>query len=410
MHIFMTLMMSFMLIGILTLSPLRAQNLLSHFEFNSLPLTQAAVGPNGSAVNTSAQTDGTGVYFSTGGATTGLDLIVPGSALTPSSIDIIIEYSRNESTAYLYEHGGLSISISGGALTFTYEIQHNRVQTRTRTLGPVSIPAGSSGVFDIIQCGYDATSGEGHIVVNGVQLATHTGSSNRDLAWNSPGDVTIGRLLDGGGSGFVTLGSVAVYSGTIGITPVELDVFSALRKDDVVLLRWTTVTEVNNYGFEVQRRVSAADREPGAWKEIGFVAGAGSVNVPQQYAFEDTEPPAVAGDISYRLRQIDRDGTSTLSKAVILPNVIPAGMRLAHAGPNPFRSQSRVNLTLSQEGLVRLLLVDMAGRVRQVLEPGAHLQAGTYSYPVDADGLASGSYLLTALTDNMVASVRLVVQ
>ncbi|MCB2205976.1 hypothetical protein KQI65_14640 [bacterium] len=219
-----------------------------------------------------------------------------------ASIDIHIEYARNESTAYLYEHDGISIEITGGALVFTYEVQHNAVQTRTRSIGPISLPQGISGAFDLLQCGYDAASGEGWVSINGVRQGTNWGNKNRDLAWSAtPGDVTIGRLLDGGGGSFVTLGSVAVYTGHVGVTPVELTHFSAYRKDAGITLQWRTATELNNHGFEIQRRfpVSRGDSD---WEVLGFVPGGGTVQTPSSYVYEDRNIPASATRVSYRLQ------------------------------------------------------------------------------------------------------------
>ena len=105
--------------------------------------------------------------------------------------------------------------------------------------------------------------------------------------------------------------------------PVELTSFTAAAGSGAIELRWTTATEVNNYGFEVQRTATPTQPSPyqgegkgggagglggggGEWNPIGFVSGSGTSNVPHSYSFIDNSP--LFGTNSYRLKQIDRDG------------------------------------------------------------------------------------------------------
>ena len=93
--------------------------------------------------------------------------------------------------------------------------------------------------------------------------------------------------------------------------PVELTSFSGQLEDSIVHLSWTTATEVNNEGFEVERAIQI-----GQWQEIGFVEGRGTTNEPQIYEFKDSLINVVAERISYRLKQIDYDGTFQYSDEI----------------------------------------------------------------------------------------------
>jgi hypothetical protein len=344
------------------------------------------------------------VYFSTGGANVGLDLVVPGNAFQLSSIDIHIEYSRNESTASLFEFGGLSVALnSSGELLFTYEIYRNPVHSTTVTLGPVTLPLGSSGIFDMISCSYDAASGIGRIAVNGITVRTSDTRDNMALYWNNPGNVTIGRLLDGGGNGFVTLGSVTVYSGQISLTPVELTAFSAAPKTDGILLNWRTETELNNFGFEVQRAVEGT-----GWERIGFVDGHGSITTPVHYSFTDREYTASAKNtLQYRLKQIDRDGTTEYSPVVTVRTAHPTAFRLEAPYPNPATDRVVAELQLQQESTVQLLLSDVLGRTVSVLTPLTLLPAGVHSFPLPTQALPRGTFFLVATGDAGTLARRL---
>jgi hypothetical protein len=375
--------------------PASAQTPMSRFDFNALHLTAASSGPNGTSVNAAALTNGTGVYFTTGGASSGLDLVVPGALLQLTSIDIHFEYSRNEGTAFLYEHG---------ALLFSYDVQHNSMQTRTRTIGPVALSLGSSGVFDHIQCGYDESTGKGRILINSVEVASHTGSTNRPLAWNSPGDVTIGRLLDGSGGGFVTLGSVAVYSAPISVTPVELTTFTAFPKDDEILLRWTTATELNNYGFEVQREAG------NDWLPVTFIPGSGTVFTPQTYTCIDKTRFDRETELRYRLKQIDRDGSSEFSNILVVPLARTLELRLQPVHPNPFQGSTTLELTVDAEVSLRISLCDALGREVREIVPQGLVSRGVHSFQVSGKGLSPGSYFAVVRSSQSVLTTRLLLR
>ncbi|MDP1678068.1 MAG: hypothetical protein Q8L88_14520, partial [Bacteroidota bacterium] len=89
--------------------------------------------------------------------------------------------------------------------------------------------------------------------------------------------------------------------------PVELVSFSATAKGKNVELKWNTATEVNNYGFEIERSVVSDRHLQGdgyfSWTKIGFVEGNGTTNAPKLYSFVDA---SASGKVLYRLKQIDR--------------------------------------------------------------------------------------------------------
>ena len=83
-----------------------------------------------------------------------------------------------------------------------------------------------------------------------------------------------------------------------GIIPVELASFTASSNENKVMLKWETATEVNNYGFELERRVSGDE----VWKKVEFVEGNGNSSSPKNYEFIDN--PVGGGKFEYRLKQI----------------------------------------------------------------------------------------------------------
>src|SRR5690606_823002 len=91
------------------------------------------------------------------------------------------------------------------------------------------------------------------------------------------------------------------------IIPVELTAFNASVNINEVVLDWTTATELNNLGFEIQRK-----SVEGEFETIGFVSGKGTTTEVNNYSFTDSKVDA--GNYSYRLMQKDFDGTFAYSQ------------------------------------------------------------------------------------------------
>ena len=91
--------------------------------------------------------------------------------------------------------------------------------------------------------------------------------------------------------------------------PVELTTFSASKIGSTVKLTWNTATEINNFGFEVERSVINDN-----WTKIGFVNGNGNSSSPKSYTFE--EKNLTSGKYSYRLKQIDNNDSFEYSKTI----------------------------------------------------------------------------------------------
>ncbi|MGB5848576.1 MAG: hypothetical protein WBH40_08815, partial [Ignavibacteriaceae bacterium] len=104
--------------------------------------------------------------------------------------------------------------------------------------------------------------------------------------------------------------------GTVPVSalPVELSSFIAKSSKDGVQLDWVTETEVNNYGFEVERQVSSEQLTAGNWEKIAFLEGFGNSNSRKEYSFIDRG--ITYGSFAYRLKQIDNDGTYEYSDVI----------------------------------------------------------------------------------------------
>jgi len=188
-----------------------------------------------------------------------------------------------------------------------------------------------------------------------------------------------------------------IYAGTGGngiwrrkiseITPVELIMFNAYYSTGKVVLNWSTASEINNSTFEVQRRMNKSN-----WITVGIRKGNGTTTETKNYSFVDNINNISAGKIYYRLKQIDFNGKSELSREVLVDNIVPSLYSLEQNYPNPFNPGTIISYRLKEKGFVKLRVYDIKGEVVKVLVNETK-EAGYYQTEFDARGLASGVYV-----------------
>jgi hypothetical protein len=177
------------------------------------------------------------------------------------------------------------------------------------------------------------------------------------------------------------------------IVPVELTSFSAVLNNDVVDLSWTTATEVNNLGFEIQRKLD--DYE---WMTIGFKEGNGTTTEPKNYSFQNNISDLKKSKIFYRLKQVDFNGEYNYSDEVEISN-FPDVYSLDQNYPNPFNPSTTIKFNLAKAGFATLKLYDVLGKeVASMLSN--ELEAGPHEVTFDASNLPSGTYFYTLTSDS----------
>ncbi len=186
--------------------------------------------------------------------------------------------------------------------------------------------------------------------------------------------------------------------------PVELTSFSAMQFKNSIKLMWETATEVNNYGFEIQK--AEANSKTLEWEKIGFVNGNGNSNSPKGYEFLD-KSNLTTGEYSYRLKQIDNDGTYEYSGEVNVTIKAPSGFTLEQNYPNPFNPTTNIKFSLPVSGLVNIKVYNTIGE--QVTElMNRQMEAGSYSIPFDATGFANGVYFYKIDVNNFTSVKKMI--
>lgn len=173
--------------------------------------------------------------------------------------------------------------------------------------------------------------------------------------------------------------------------PVELSEFSASSMGSSVQLKWRTETEVNNYGFEVERKIySSTSMAATNWEKIGFLIGNGNSNSPKYYVFEDRD--INTGKYFYRLKQIDNDGKFEYSKVIEVKIGTKNQYNLSQNYPNPFNPITSITYSLAKAGNIKLIVYNLLGQEIKILENG-YKEPGTYTLDFDASQLESGIYI-----------------
>jgi len=183
--------------------------------------------------------------------------------------------------------------------------------------------------------------------------------------------------------------------------PVELSDFKAQQHERGVELVWTTASEKNNAGFEVQRRT---ENSAGAsWSVLGFVKGNGTTSEAKSYSFVDR---TASGKAQYRLKQVDFDGAFEILPTVEVDAGLPRSFELAQNYPNPFNPSTAISYQLPISSEVRLKVYDMLGREVATLVNGRQ-EAGRYSVSWNAAGFASGVYFYRLQASNFVETRKM---
>jgi hypothetical protein len=173
--------------------------------------------------------------------------------------------------------------------------------------------------------------------------------------------------------------------------PVELSSFIAKSSKDGVRLEWVTETEVNNYGFEVERKVRTKQMAEGNWEKITFVEGHGNSNSPKEYKYIDRG--IRYGSYAYRLKQIDNDGTFEYSYVIeVNAGEIPDGFVLEQNYPNPFNPSTVIKFAAEESQKATLTVYDILGNAITELFNEITEAGKIYEIEFNASGLSSGVY------------------
>ncbi len=169
--------------------------------------------------------------------------------------------------------------------------------------------------------------------------------------------------------------------------PVQLSSFTSNLDGRNVILKWKTNSEINNSGFEIERRIN----EIGEWTKLSFINGAGNSNSLKSYSFTDCK--LETGKYNYRLKQIDFNGNYTyytLSSSVDVG--VPQKYSISQNYPNPFNPTTKIDYDLPFDSKVLITIYDITGREIKRLMNNEVKQAGYHTLVFNGGNISSGVY------------------
>jgi hypothetical protein len=180
----------------------------------------------------------------------------------------------------------------------------------------------------------------------------------------------------------------------VGTVPVTLINFIGEKRNSINKLTWTTLNEVNNTGFELQRSANGKD-----FSTITFIkskAENGASNAAINYSFEDVKPLVTTN--YYRLKQIDKDGKSTLSNIVVLAGNKADRFEMTNLYPNPVVSNLNITINATKDENIQLVVTDIVGKI--LIQEKRFVTKGINSTSLNTQKLSAGMYIVKAITAN----------
>jgi len=185
--------------------------------------------------------------------------------------------------------------------------------------------------------------------------------------------------------------------------PVELSSFTASIQNKAVVLNWATATEINNYGFEVERSFDKTN-----WNTLAFKNGYGNSNSVKDYTYTDKDITK-NGMYYYRLKQIDNNGDFEYSNIVEVSVNIPIKFEVAQNYPNPFNPVTNISFNLPEANNVTLYIFNAIGQQIKTINAG-YKEAGKHTIEFDGSSLNSGVYFykVEAGNNSMIRKMALI--
>jgi subtilisin family serine protease len=181
--------------------------------------------------------------------------------------------------------------------------------------------------------------------------------------------------------------------------PVEITLFSGNYANGAVHLEWTTATETNNYGFEVQKRYDNT-----SYEKIGFVPGNGTTINGMQYSYEDNG--LLAGRVYYRLKQLDFNGDFEYSNEIMVEVINLTDYQLFQNYPNPFNPSTSIKYSVPAQSKIKISLYDIIGNEVSTLFEGVQ-ESGVHDINLTADNLPSGVYFVSMTAENFSKAIKI---
>lgn len=264
------------------------------------------------------------------------------------------------------------------------------------------------------------------VTVSNVSVVYSIAFTNATTGYYSGTSGVIGKTTNGGNNWFSqssgtgnTLNSIFFINQTTGFIagdggkilytndqplPVGMSNFDFTVQENNVKLSWGTEWELNNKGFDVERK-STVTGNVSEWERTAFIPGNGTVNEPREYQFTDEK--LESSSYSYRLKQIDYNGNFEyhyLHSDVTIN--APDHFFVSQNYPNPSNPKSKFDVRIPQDGNFKLQVYDLLGK--ELITKSELKPAGYYTVEIDGSTLSSGIYFYKVSVENSSRNYSLI--
>jgi photosystem II stability/assembly factor-like uncharacterized protein len=352
--------------------------------------------------NGGATWDSTGLFLPQNGTEAGWNngILVEGAKMWIGTSNSRVYYSTN---------GGNSFTAQTMPLTNSFAIcfnSANRGIVGGSTTGLVSTTDGGTTWTSIPSLGTGtiySVFGYGslwfHTRATNIYRSVNDGASWDTAYVGAAGTIYhVSKARNGADVAFAVKSNGVILKGTALGLPVELTSFTASAVNGQVVLNWSTATEVNNRGFEIQRRSGSGEFAP-----VGFVQGSGTTTTTQTYSFSEK---LSSGAYSYRLKQVDFNGEYAYSSIVDVNFDSPLNYVLNQNYPNPFNPSTTIKYITANPGFVSIKVYNVLGN--EVAElVNREVESGVHEVLFDASSLTSGVYFYTISAGNFTETRKM---
>jgi photosystem II stability/assembly factor-like uncharacterized protein len=192
----------------------------------------------------------------------------------------------------------------------------------------------------------------------------------------------------------------SIYKWVSNVLPVELTLFTAQAQNQTVILNWVTATELNNNGFEIQRKVLESD-----FATVGFVKGEGTTTNQKEYSYVDRN--LADGKYFYRLKQLDFNGEYEYSNTIEVDVRLLDNFKLEQNYPNPFNPTTTIGYVLQEKSSTRLTVMNAIGEEIAVLV-NEEQDKGYHRAELDGKNLSSGIYFYRLQAEDFVETKKMI--
>jgi photosystem II stability/assembly factor-like uncharacterized protein len=367
-----------------------------------------------------------GIYKSTDGGITW----VQKSSISSSSI-----YFSDINTGWAVGEGGSVLKSTDGGETWIIKMSGttndlNCVKFFNANLG---MCVGNGGIVLLSTDGGESWITQNSGAINDLKAITFTNSSSIWIAgsngtilnstdlgtnWTSYNGVTENDLTSlcfaNENTGWIGGMNGTMFKYQNNVVPVELISFTAQVENNTVQLKWQTATEINNYGFEIERTSPnpspyqgegiPISRDGRGWEKIGLIPGFGTTNEPKSYSFIDKN--FTSGIYKYRLKQIDFDGKYKYSNEIEV-EIMPTKFAVYQNYPNPFNPTTIIRYQLPKETKVVIKIYDILGAEIMTLL-NEKKGPGIFEVVFNSRSLPSGTYIYRIIAGDFVETKKMI--